>query len=274
MGGTSFVRLFVFDIDQTLIPRGTSELRQAEIGAIRKLLAQGDAVCLASGRPFVSLKHFLDEFGPGKKYLICANGAAAYDEEGNCISSSCISLKDLLYLNQKYGSEKVYVYGYDTNSGLAIFYESIFSEIEVNLCRIDPKDFTFVKGDGSDDETMPLFKIVIASDEVTSSKLIIDAKDRERYLVNRSDPCFIEVLHQGIDKSVRVDKLRELLGLSAGDVYCFGDNGNDATMVAKFHGIAMANATEECKAGAEFITKSCDEHGVPYALKNILKVID
>ena len=44
-------------------------------------------------------------------------------------------------------------------------------------------------------------------------------------------------------------------------------------MIQEFEGVAMGNAMEEVKAVAKYVTKSCVDCGVAYALKDILHLI-
>ena len=58
------------------------------------------------------------------------------------------------------------------------------------------------------------------------------------------------------------------------NVFVFGDSGNDVSMIKRFkNSIAMGNGINEVKKHAKYITKSVDEAGVVYALKELLKVI-
>ena len=59
-------RLFAFDVDDTLIPRGETSIPSKEIDAINIRLDLGDALALASGRPFASLARYLASFTSGE----------------------------------------------------------------------------------------------------------------------------------------------------------------------------------------------------------------
>ena len=65
--------------------------------------------------------------------------------------------------------------------------------------------------------------------------------------------------------------MRNYLNIEKESVYTFGDSGNDVKMIKDFNGVAMGNASEECKKVAKFVTKSVDENGVIYALDNFVK---
>lgn len=86
--------------------------------------------------------------------------------------------------------------------------------------------------------------------------------------IYRSAPFFIEVMAQGIDKAVSLQALIERLGIKRDEVISFGDGYNDLSMIefAKF-GVAMANAVDEVKKRAAYITLSNDEEGIYECLK-------
>ena len=60
----------------------------------------------------------------------------------------------------------------------------------------------------------------------------------------------------------------ENMGITSDEVMSFGDAGNDCPMLdfAKYS-FAMENGTDECKAHAEFVTKSNGEDGVAVAVE-------
>ncbi len=264
------MRLFVSDVDGTLIPRGTFDLSPIDIKSINKILERGDAFVIASGRPYCSIKSLMGNFtDQGHKFLIGANGAASYQMDGTPINQNTLTLDDLYYFQNKYKGSDVVVYGYDTKSGLVVFEESVCTEIEMKLCGIKKEDFTFVpKGKKPDGLEIPLLKVIIGAYEEISSKLSFNEKERETYTINRSDPCYIEVLKKGSDKGYQVEELRKYLGIKKEDVYCFGDAGNDLTMIRDNHGVAMGNATDDVKKVAEYVTKDVKEQGVTAALRH------
>ena len=50
-----------------------------------------------------------------------------------------------------------------------------------------------------------------------------------------------------------------------------GDSGNDLNMLEEAgFAVAMDNSSEEIKSAADFITKSCDESGVAFAIEKLI----
>ena len=90
----------------------------------------------------------------------------------------------------------------------------------------------------------------------------------------KSSKVFLEVTNKKANKRRGVEILRKYLNIKKENVFVFGDSGNDVSMIKSFkNSIAMGNGINEVKKHAKYITKSVDEAGVVYALKELLKVI-
>ena len=85
--------------------------------------------------------------------------------------------------------------------------------------------------------------------------------------VCRSEPFFIEVMTQGVDKAASLDRLVQILNMKQENTICCGDGFNDLSMIQYAGvGVAMENAQEEVKSKADFITKSNDEDGIVHVI--------
>jgi len=81
-------------------------------------------------------------------------------------------------------------------------------------------------------------------------------------------PTFADIVSNGVDKSIGLEKIGEYFGFSVDEIMSFGDGGNDISMI-KYAGtgVAMGNANEEVKLAADFVTTSVDDDGVGNALR-------
>ena len=87
-----------------------------------------------------------------------------------------------------------------------------------------------------------------------------------------SDPFFLEIMPQGIDKAHSLTKLLTSIGLSTDAMICCGDGYNDLTMIETAGlGVAMANAQPLVKESADYITKSNDEDGVLHVINEFMR---
>ena len=77
----------------------------------------------------------------------------------------------------------------------------------------------------------------------------------------RSEPCFLEVVPKDVDKAHSLKRLLKRLNIPREEVVCCGDSFNDITMI-QFAGVgvAMANAQEELKQAADYVTRADNDH--------------
>lgn len=93
----------------------------------------------------------------------------------------------------------------------------------------------------------------------------------EQMEVFRSAPFFLELPPKGIDKAQSLQRLLTHLGLERETLMAFGDGFNDLSMIQfAGQGVAMANAVEEVKSIADFVTTSNEEDGIAHALEQLL----
>lgn len=93
----------------------------------------------------------------------------------------------------------------------------------------------------------------------------------EQMEVFRSAPFFLELPPKGIDKAQSLQRLLTHLGLEHESLMAFGDGFNDLSMIQfAGQGVAMANAVEEVKSIADFVTTSNEEDGIAHALEQLL----
>ena len=83
-----------------------------------------------------------------------------------------------------------------------------------------------------------------------------------------SEPTNIDINKKGSDKGKGLKMLMKHLELTPDEVLVIGDNFNDLELLqATTNSVVMANAPEEVKAYAKYVTLSNDENGVAYAIK-------
>lgn len=93
----------------------------------------------------------------------------------------------------------------------------------------------------------------------------------DRFELTNSDPTNIEINPRGVNKASGLKVVCDAVGLLPNQVMAFGDSLNDVAMF-DFAGcsVAMANAQEQVKDAAKFVTLSCDEDGVAVFLQRLL----
>jgi len=262
------MKLLVFDVDGTLI--GADLLwKKSTVDSLNSCLLKGDAIAIASGRPALMIKAFLDKLIPGKKFVIAANGAGVYDLNLHPLSIVGVTFEDYVHFyhdHQNVVDLGADIYCYTLDKVGYLKYGS-FIDFETGLNDIGSIDLLAHPLNPND----PLLKFMIAWDHPDWSKVNLSDEEKKRYHIIRSDPRFLEFVNPEVDKATGVEALRLHLGLKKRDVYCFGDEGNDLKMVQDYQGVAMGNAIPEVKKAAKFVTLSVGEDGVSYAIKHFVK---
>ena len=266
------MKLACFDVDGTLLPSYNAPLPKQNVLAVQRFADLGNAIAIASGRPFLSCRKFLDCFSSPYRYVIAAGGALAYDYEGNVLWKKTLCKSDFIHFRDELSSkEGVSVYCYLGNDCMASYFPSPWADFEFGInsfaVHFDLKQSEDVL------DKFGVSKIMITSAPEISKTISFPKEDYDRYEIVRSSPNFLEVMAKGISKASGAYAIMERLGIKKEDVYAFGDSGNDVGMIKAFNGVAMGNAMEEVKKEAKYITKNCDECGVAYALSELLHLI-
>lgn len=262
-------KLFVFDIDGTLVNR-SYELKQEVIDAINLLLERGYYVATCSGRSYIGSMRFLSQFKNGDKFAICANGAMIYKDDKTLIKSFLLKYEDY---------KRVYKYTNEIKDFFTYFYknDALYHEYYDECIELDKKSNNMcsynVENRFKSDEIID--KIMVR--DKSRSKMLdfkIPFVLKFKYSAVKSSKVFLEVTNKKANKGRGVEILRKYLNIKKENVFVFGDSGNDVSMIKRFkNSIAMGNGIIEVKKHAKYITKSVDEAGVIYALKELLKVI-
>ena len=120
----------------------------------------------------------------------------------------------------------------------------------------------------------PINKLLIPGEPAVLEEMIPVLKEKYHSLLNisRSEPYFLEIMPQNIDKAYSLQKLLSSIGLTADSMICCGDGYNDVSMIEYAGlGVAMENAQPIVKDTADFITKSNDDDGILYVINQFLR---
>lgn len=108
-------------------------------------------------------------------------------------------------------------------------------------------------------------------DELLARRALIEKTFPGRFNVLFSAPTFLEIMPQGVDKGKGIRRLGELYGITADEIMALGDSQNDLDMLkAAGFPVAMANAADEVKAIASYVTASNNDDGVAAAVEKFV----
>ncbi|MBF0710809.1 MULTISPECIES: Cof-type HAD-IIB family hydrolase [unclassified Gemella] len=264
------IKVVVTDIDDTLLDsKGQLSSKTKEV--IEKCIEKDIKVILASGRPDFGMMHLVKELSLDKydNYLLSYNGAKLSNlATGEVIYDKMLDtdrLKFLIKKSQEYGLDIL------TYQGDVVLTNKLnpYAEWEANALRVDLK----VEENLLDKIKEKAAKVIMLDNPETAKenkeKVNLDIGDE--YEVAMSKPFFIEVNDKGISKGAALEFLCKKLGIDRSEMIALGDGLNDLSMI-EFAGlgVAMANANQQLKSKADYISKTNDEDGFAYAVEKFV----
>lgn len=110
----------------------------------------------------------------------------------------------------------------------------------------------------------------IARNGRTRSAILDALKDVEGIFYTCSAERDVEIGGM-CSKGSTLMELADKLGIRRDEVMAIGDSGNDLKMLeAAGFSVAMKNASDEIKAAADYVTRSCEKSGVSHAIRKFV----
>lgn len=266
-------QVLVLDLDGTLT-NSKKEITPPTRQALIEIQEAGKIVVLASGRPINGVAPLareleMEKFGGymlsfnGARITKCSTGELVYNRTlpGNVVRPIWEYIRSFPGLDLITYTDTQILSGICPNRYVEI-------ESSINSMEIIPTD------NFPDAVNFPINKMLVAGDSDIVESLIEPLKKKYHGLLNiyRSEPFFLEIMPQNIDKAASLQKLLNSIGLVADQMICCGDGYNDLSMIEYAGlGVAMENAQPLIKESADFITRSNDEDGILHVINLFLR---
>lgn len=255
--------LLVLDIDGTLT-NSKKEITPRTKEVLMRIQKAGKRLVIASGRPTAGILSIADELHLDEYngFILAFNGGRIINyTTGEIVYNRTIPLELL---------PEIYRYSKELGTGILTYTESEivlgnepdrYSELESRICKIPIRQVEdFVKF-----VDFPINKLLMTGEPELIFKAQSVMREKFGWVLNifRSEPFYLEIVPQSIDKANSLARLLEHLGMKREQMICCGDGFNDRSMI-EFAGlgVAMENAQEEVKAVADYITASNDKDGI------------
>ncbi|MCC2255457.1 Cof-type HAD-IIB family hydrolase [Ruminococcus sp. CLA-AA-H200] len=267
------IKMIGLDLDGTLLT-DKKELTERSKEVIAKALRQGIIVLVATGRPWTGVPEELRNF-PGMRYALTSNGARVVDTyTGRVIEEHLLSpelAKKSLEICGKYDTlQEVYFDGQgyaeaDKMAHVEKYHKNPNMWEYMKATRIPENDLAGLverKNRGLD-KTQALF-----ADMEERGRAWAELEEIKGLELVGSLKYNIEINAAGVNKGTGLISLGKILGIKREEIMACGDGDNDAVMLREVGlGVAMANAEEQVKAAADYITLSNEEDGVAGAIE-------
>lgn len=270
------IKMIGLDLDGTLLNE-RKELLPYTKEVLRRALDKGVVVLTATGRPWMGIPEELRTF-PGMHYALTSNGARILDiREGSVLIEQLLSresAKKALEICGKYDTlQEVYYDGQgyasaDKMAHVEKYHHNPNMWEYLRTTRIPVQDiFRLV-----DEEERGLDKVQALFADMNERRLAWDELSRVDGLELVGSLGYnIEVNAAGVNKGTGLIELGKLLGIKREEIMACGDGDNDTVMLREVgFGVAMANAEDQVKAAADYITDSNDNEGAAKAIEKFV----
>jgi Cof subfamily protein (haloacid dehalogenase superfamily) len=269
-GKRNTMKCFSIDLDGTLL-NSEHEISVGNLNALHDLKEQGHCVILNTGRAYtdvIKLKAIQSMEIP----IFCVNGSVLYSDKKEVLYEAKISLstyRDIFQILKELGVG-ILVY---TNYGG-------FPSTLPPLHRKSKEELTTLFNHFNYDE-------VLEKDNLKIYKLIAlvhhdqleKVEDVKKALAGKFDismassfPNNVEITSHEAHKGKALLRYQEIMNLTFDEIIAFGDGGNDlGQFEVATTSVAMGNAPIEIKQKADIVTKTNDEDGFAYAVRQLLK---
>lgn len=260
------IELVVCDLDGTLINSDLvgHKLSKEIIDLVKVLKERGIYFTIATGRETMAAKSIVEELELNCPY-ITFNGAQLTETDGTNIYGSYVNLGKWMNVikevdrigGQVVVCEEDTAYALRLNERIRIFE----NKQKIKCDKIEIRNIPKIKTS----------KLLLLGD-INRFKDIIS---KDHYLINnfeliQSEDDYLEIVNKGINKGEMVKELIRQMDIK-GEVLSIGNHMNDLELLqAADIGVAVANATEELKSYADYITKGQFEQGVIETIKKFV----
>ena len=265
-------KLLVLDVDGTLL-NNQKEISPRTLAALLKVQQMGVHIVLASGRPTngvmpIAEKLELNHYGG---YILSYNGGQIINvQTGELLFEKRIDPEWIPYFEKKAKKTDFAIITYHKDFILTDKPDNKYVIQEANLNKMQ------IVGVDNFAEAVdfPPCKCMLASDD---EEALIGLENHWKKRLDgvldafRSEPYFLEVVPQFIDKGNTLGVLMTKLSVSPEEVIAIGDGVCDVTMLQLAGvGIAMGNAEDTVKACVDKTTLTNEEEGVAVAVERTI----
>ncbi|MBQ6006401.1 MAG: HAD family phosphatase [Selenomonadaceae bacterium] len=259
------IKLFVTDIDGTLLPAGSAIVPAKNIEAVKAMIRAGVKVVIATGRMHCAALPIAAQFGEPVP-IISYNGALIKSSAGEILHAQYMDEENVLELINFFEERGWHLQSYSDDILYVPERNDCVELYEKNL-RVNA---TVVGWNGMRERLKGVPKVLSVSlnpDEINHR--LDEAKKffGGRVEITRSAPQFAEFMSLGVSKAQAIKILAEKFSFDNSEILAIGDSDNDLAMITSVGcGVAMGNAVSAVKAAVNRITDTCENDGFAKAV--------
>ncbi len=259
------VKMIAMDMDGTLL-NGEKNIAPEDRAAVKKAIAAGFYVTLATGRMYRSALPYAKELGITHP-LVTYNGALIKDPVNGKELGRFPLAKDIaqqvIALCREFG---VYVQAYVQDT-LWCYEDCEEVRYYAKLSRVPYE----IKGEDMLHLPEDPHKLLVMTDQVPEWRTKLLAAFSEKVKIVSSAKGFLEITAPGTNKWRALQQLARMENIKDEEILCMGDSDNDLEMIQHCGlGVAMGNADTAVREASKVVTATNENHGLSLLLNQIL----
>lgn len=275
------IKLVALDLDGTLF-NSSGKITEKTRQEIKRITDKGVHVVISTGRPYNGVP-FEQIKGLGIDYAITTNGAAIYQISTNqCVYENCMDFDITGPIIEFLLSKEIHIDTYIDGEGYTpercrkdlVRLPLAGAMKEYILATRTPVEnlYEYVRDCGKKVQKMTLnFYPQPDGTRLHREDVRIFLEANPMIETVCGGFCNLEFSKAGVNKGEGLLHLANLLSVSPDATMAIGDSGNDYSIVkAAGIGVAMANASDDIKEIADYITASNEEDGVGVAIAHFI----
>lgn len=282
------IKLVALDIDGTLFD-SHGLISERTVNAIKKCTDKGIYVVFSTGRDYEALP-LLQVAGSGMRYAITTNGSALYElGTRKCLWENTMTTEDIELVLKYSDGRDIFPFlfidgrGYAKRDDYGIFKrvawpEHLKTDTRKNMNLVDDLEALVRNSDRGVQKGAILFPSLQDAHINPEGSRLTGWDEARAYLDNIPG---IHAVDGGCDnlefnrsdttKASGLRQLCHLLNVPVEATIAIGDSENDLEVLKTAGtGVAMANAPDEVKAHADYVTASNDDDGVARVLERLV----
>ena len=250
------IQIVFFDIDGTLVDFQKKDMTEKTRQALNALREHGIKICIATGRTPVTVPKFQ---GVTFDAYLTFNGAYCYDAQGPIFSRTIPGEDVQRIIRNAAALHRPVCVSTDKELGANGWEQNLADYFAIGNLVLEPSPAFDRLAKGQ------VYQLMVGTPKEEYEALMKDVTGAQ--IAAWWDRA-IDVIPTETGKGVGVQAVLSHYGLTKGQAMAFGDANNDLEMLqAVGTGVAMGNASQELKAVAACVCRSCAEDGIYWYCK-------
>lgn len=254
-----------FDIDGTLV-NSNQEIPESTNKALIQAKEKGLCIFIATGRPESHLQELKKILPIDPDGWITINGQYCYKGGGEVIRKIPIDPKQVRQALDYLDKKDIGAFIVDEEGTYINFIHEGMQKEYLHDYKYNPCDIY----DRQKLDVVPIYQLMVHID--------LEDADIEENFFSIMHECkgarwnehSIDVMPKISGKDTALLSFCDFFGFTPESCVAFGDGDNDIDMIlVAGMGVAMGNANEQVKQASNYITKTINEDGIYYAMKNL-----